>query len=168
MAHGASHINKGLDTSCVLLFYEHSNCKCLTFHAHKMRKKLAVAVGSRLAVNQIVAALIHDGFRLCILIIGICRSIFQTTDTSRVCSSFLVLQAHIIGFIIMLIVIIVVGSERFVIPTSCKLNPVLIAECEQALNFPEQAEENLISVTHTQWGPSLSIHHATRMDYICT
>lgn len=149
MAHGASHITKGLDTSCVRLFYEHSNSKCLTFHAHKMWKKLAVAVGSRLAVYQIVAALIHDGFRLCILIIGICRSIFQTTDTSRVCSSFLVLQAHIIGFIIMFIIIIVVGSERFVTPISCKLNPVLIVECEQALNFPEQAEENLISVTHT-------------------
>lgn len=49
----------------------------------------------------------------------------------------------------MLIIIAVVGRKRFVILISCKLNPVLIVECEQALNFPEQAEENLISVTHT-------------------
>lgn len=49
----------------------------------------------------------------------------------------------------MLIGITVIGNERFATLISCKLNPVLIGECEQALNFPEQAEENLISVTHT-------------------
>lgn len=64
--------------------------------------------------------------------------------------SLIVLQAHIIGFVIVLIIIItVVGSERFAILISCKLNSVLIVEWAQALNFPEQAEENLISVTRT-------------------